>query len=133
LTADKPLDWTGATTKAVMLRNENGEPSDPIVVTRGSNDYEMVLATAFPFPIQTGETQEFTLFSFGVLASFVRDWTVTGTKPTAKGTVEVKATRYDERIFAEGPVHLGGTQSSTTPWSPTITVSDNPMNSVPRN
>lgn len=97
---DAPLDWTGGSTHAVLLRDPTGVPARVVGVTRGANDAQLILPVAAPFElIGLYDTLEATLVSFGVVDEEVTDWTVRKITPNG-ATVTVEAVNYDPDVYA---------------------------------
>ena len=98
LSADHNLDWSGGT-KSIVLRRPDGSVTDPISVTRGVHDYEIVLPSSPPTTINVDNDYEYTSFAFGSSSTLVRDFIVTSTQPTGENTVTVEAVNYAPTIF----------------------------------
>lgn len=98
LSADHNLDWSGGT-KSIVLRRPDGSVTDPISVTRGLYDYQIVLPSSSPTTINVDNDYEYTSFAFGSSSTLVRDFIVTSTQPTGENTVTVEAVNYAPGIF----------------------------------
>ena len=97
LIADHDLDWSGAGLRYVLLRKTDGSVTDPIVVTKGSQNHRMVMATANA--VNVDNEYEYTSFAFGPADLMVRDFVVTAVKPNGESTVTVEAANYNPSIF----------------------------------
>jgi hypothetical protein len=98
LTVDKNLDWSGGQ-KQILLRRPDGSVTDPITVTRGTQDNKVVLPSAAPTTINYDNDNEYTSFAFGASTTLVRDFVVIATRPTGENTVTVEAVNYAPSIF----------------------------------
>lgn len=65
LTVSEPMVWKPSTTHYVALRRSNGSVWGPVTATRGATDYEMTLASAPDFTVQTGSEMVRSHVSFG--------------------------------------------------------------------
>lgn len=97
LTVDHDLDWTGGT-KQILLRKPDGSVTDPVTVTRGARDNQVVLPS-LPTTINYDNDLEYTSFAFGSATTLVRDFVVISTKPNGENTVSVEAVNYAPDIF----------------------------------
>lgn len=104
LRLDDDLDWSG-TGHFVILRNERGEPSEPIAVVPGAEPGDLILAALPPFPLYGIGSQEPTHYAFGTAEIAVRDFTVANIEHRGGNRVGIEAVIYDPAIFA-----------STLPW-----------------
>lgn len=98
LTVDHNLDWSGGA-KQILLRKPDGSVTDPIAVTRGTQDNLVVLPSAAPTTINYDNDNEYTSFAFGASTTLVRDFVVIATKPTGENTVTIEAVNYAPEIF----------------------------------
>lgn len=98
LTVDKNLDWSGGQ-KHILLRKPDGGVTDPITVTRGTQDNKVVLPEAAPTTINYDNDSEYTSFAFGSSTTLVRDFIVIAARPTGDNTVTVEAVNYAPGIF----------------------------------
>jgi len=98
LTVDKNLDWSGGQ-KQILLRKPDGGVTDPITVTRGTQDNKVVLPEAAPTTINYDNDSEYTSFAFGSSTTLVRDFIVIAARPTGENTVTVEAVNYAPAIF----------------------------------
>lgn len=98
LTVDKNLDWSGGQ-KQILLRKPDGGVTDPITVTRGTQDNKVVLPEAAPTTINYDNDSEYTSFAFGSSTTLVRDFIVIAARPTGDNTVTVEAVNYAPGIF----------------------------------
>jgi hypothetical protein len=100
LVLDDAPDWSG-TGHFVVLRNELGEPSDPITVTQGDEANEVVLASAPPFALFGTGDQEPTHYAFGDAVTLLRDFTITNVQHSGGSQVALEAILYDPAVYAD--------------------------------
>jgi hypothetical protein len=100
LTLDRALAWTAGATHAVQLRDPQGVPWRVVGVTRGVDDWHLVLPALPAWPLTgAGANQEATALSFGVQDAEVTDWTVAKITPNAN-KVTLEGANYDASIYA---------------------------------
>jgi hypothetical protein len=104
LRLDDAPDWSG-TGQVIVLRNEYGQPSDPIAVTPGDDPNEVVLASNPPFQLFGTGMQEPTHYAFGNTVEMMRDFIVSAVTPKGGAQVSVEAMVYDPSVF-----------DNTLPW-----------------
>ena len=97
---DQPADWSGAG-HLIILRDERGQPSDPIAVTPGPEPATVILGAPAPFPLFGTGRQEPTHYAFGEAVQLVRDFTVQRIEPRGGALVGVEALAYDPAAFAD--------------------------------
>lgn len=97
LIVDQDLDWSGGA-KQILLRKPDGSVTDPVTVTRGARDNQVVLPS-LPTTINYDNDSEYTSFAFGSASTLVRDFVVISTKPNGENTVTVEAVNYAPDIF----------------------------------
>jgi hypothetical protein len=106
LRLDAPVDWSAPEGGYfVVLRDQYGEPSNPIAITPGQSPYEIRLATLPPFPVYGTGSQEPTHYALGTAIETVADFTVANVEHRGGAAVAVEALIYDPAVFA-----------NTLPW-----------------
>jgi hypothetical protein len=105
---DKAPDWSG-TGHRVVLRDEFGQPSEPIGVTPGPEPNTVQLAALPPFALFPTGRQEATHYAFGDSVQLLRDFTVQRMEPRG-ALVGIEALAYDPAAYA-----------GTLPWLETPT------------
>jgi hypothetical protein len=105
LTLSKPLDWSGAGPFKILLRGDNGTVVEVIGVTRGSDDFEMILPGLPSVTIRTrDDDMESSIIAFGSNSKYVTDWVVTSMEP--KGDrVGIECVAYDPDAYIGGLPH----------------------------
>jgi hypothetical protein len=99
LTLSKPLDWTGTGPFKILLRGDNGTVVEVIGVTRGSDDFEMILPGLPSVTIRTREDDmEASIIAFGSTDKYVTDWVVTSMDHKGD-TVGIECTVYDPGVY----------------------------------
>lgn len=97
LTLSEPVTVTGAS--VIGLRRDDGSPTDPIAVTAGATDYQVVLALAPDFTPETaGQTRERTHVSFGTASTWATLALVTRVTPRGLYEVEIEAVTEDPSV-----------------------------------
>lgn len=84
----------------VVLRNQHGEPSDPIAISRGASDFDVILAAAAPFDLFGTGPQEATHYALGSAIEAVGDFTVANIEHRGGVAVAVQALAYDPAVYA---------------------------------
>lgn len=97
---DKPPDWTGSGHQ-IILRDQYGQPSDPIVAIPGPEPNSVQLATPAPFPLFGTGMQESTHYTFGDSVQLIRDFTVQTMEPRGGTLVAIEALLYDPAAYAD--------------------------------
>lgn len=105
LSADHDLDWSGGA-KWIVLRKPDGSVTDPIAVTRGVQDNQIVLPSSPGITINYDNDYEYTSFAFGSFDTLVRDFIVTATTPTGENTVTIDAVNYAPAIFTGAMTYM---------------------------
>jgi hypothetical protein len=99
LTLSKPLDWTGTGPFKILLRGDNGTVVEVIGVTRGADDFEMILPGLPSVTIRTREDDmEASIIAFGSTDKYVTDWVVTSMDHKGD-TVGIECTVYDPSVY----------------------------------
>jgi hypothetical protein len=106
LRLDAQIDWTAPEGGYfIILRNQYGEPSNPLAITPGANDFEVVLAGQAPFPLFGTGPQEPTHYAVGTAIEQVADFSVSNIAHQGGVAVAVEAVAYDPANYA-----------NTLPW-----------------
>jgi hypothetical protein len=97
----------------MIFRDSQGRPSPKIAATRGASDRTAILATAIPFVVPFGPSDEGANFwVIGDISREARDITVTSIEPQGGATTRISGTIYDERIWEGTLPYLTG----NVPW-----------------
>lgn len=99
LTVSEELNWSAnATVHKIALRKRNGEPCDPIVVTKGNTAFEVVLSGPLPIAISDGMTEEPTYASFGWDETWTQPARVLSVRPSGMNKVELELVGEDDGV-----------------------------------
>jgi hypothetical protein len=105
LTVDHDLDWSGGT-KQIVLRAPDGSVTNPITVTRGVQNHDIVLPSSPGITINVDNDYDYTSFAFGSSTSLVRDFIVVATTPSGENTVTVEAVNYAPAIYTGAMTYM---------------------------
>lgn len=83
MTCSQELPWELEAASYIVLRRANGSTTEPILVTRGASNSELILEQAPDFLMQVGALQERTYFAFGVGQAWAQLARVMSVKPRA--------------------------------------------------
>ena len=105
ITVDHDLNWSGGA-KQIIFRKPDGGVTDPVTVTRGTQDNIVVLPSSPATTIYVDADYDYTSFAFGDSTTLVRDFVVVSTAPTGDNTVTVEAVNYNASIFSGAMSYL---------------------------
>lgn len=95
------VDFEASGAHYIVLRKPNGRLSGPYAVTKGEDDFHVVLSGPLDFtPIFDG-SQEPPLYQFGVASRIFEQVLITDVKPQGMESVSVTAFNYDERVYSD--------------------------------
>jgi hypothetical protein len=119
LKVSEPLAITGL--NVVALRRTNGSQTDPIAVTAGASDYELILATVPDFGVEAaGQMRERTHVAFGTAATYSTMAKVLTARPRGLYEVAIDAVVEDPSVHtAETGVVAPPLVTSNLPRRPT--------------
>ena len=122
LKVSEPLAITGS--NVVALRRANGSQTDPIAVTAGASDYEVILAAAPDFtPESGGQTRERTHVAFGLAATYSTMAKVLTCRPRGLYEVAIDAVTEDPSVHtAETGVVAPPLVTSNLPRRPIVPI-----------
>lgn len=104
---DRDLTWH-KNDNNIILRDDQGEPTDPLPVSMGDHRDVIVFDSAPPFQIYGPGHRDPTNYSFGRYYTAVKDFIVTNITPQSDDLIQIEGQIYDEAVYFGAPVHMGG-------------------------
>lgn len=100
LTVSEPMEWIDGETHVVAYREADGTVVGPFSATAGGSEYEIIADIPQPWPDLTAR-QEPPHVYFGTSARWSFPALITEIKPSGPLAVDVTATNYDSRVYAD--------------------------------
>lgn len=104
---DRDLSWR-KTDNNVILRYDDGSPTDPLPVTMGDHRDIIVFDSAPPLIIYGPSHRDPTVYSFGRSYNMVQDFIISRITPQAENVIMIEGQHYDEAVYTGAPAHMGG-------------------------
>lgn len=101
LAASQPMTWVAGSQHYVRLVNRTGGLTEPIPVTKGATDDQMVLATAAGFTVVDFDDADSTIptaLCFGAADKQMAMLRLKGIKPKGENSIEMTAIIEDDRV-----------------------------------
>ena len=100
LVVSEKLRWEEGEDHVVAYRAENGKLIGPFPAQRGAGDYEIIAEIPQPWP-SVNLKQEPPHVYFGPVTRWIRPALITAITPQSIDAVNVTATNYDVRVYAD--------------------------------
>lgn len=109
LLLDRDVDWTFYTNPTIVLRDERGQPTAPINVSKGATNREAVLASAPTINIASASSNgAMVMWVLGDTQKKPKEITLMSIEPRGEGIVALQGTEYDSNVWFETLDFLAG-------------------------
>lgn len=100
IVVSEPLYWEDGENHVIAYRDEEGETVGPFPATRGQNEFEVMVTIPEPWPDLTAHQEPVHVY-FGTTKRWNFPALVTQISPSGPLAVNVTASNYDERVYAD--------------------------------